>query len=80
MAFTVTTYPDETTLAAAITAVVTTHASEDDLETAVAAATSVTAVVAKGGFYTLIDNATIVNVSLIILAKGAKYTVILETA
>lgn len=80
MAFTVTTHPDEATLATALTAVVTTHTSEDDLETAVAAATSVTAVVAKGGFYTLIDNATIVNVSLIILAKGAKYTVILETA
>lgn len=80
MAFTVTTFPDEKTLATAITAVVTTHTSEDDLETAVAAATSVTAVVAKGGFYTLIDNAQIVNVSLIILAKGAKFTVILETA
>ena len=80
MAFTVITHPDEVTLAAALTAVVTTHTSEEDLETAVAAATSVTAIVAKGGFYTLIDNAQITNVSLRILAKGAKYTVILETA
>ncbi len=79
MAFSVDTYNSEDDLAAAITAVVTTYASEDALEVGVAAATSITKVVAKGGFYTIIDNAQITNVSLDILAKGGKYTVILET-
>ena len=79
MAYSVITYKDEATLATAITAVVTTYESEYALEVGIAAATSVTKVLAKGGKYTLIDNATIVNVSLDILAKGAEYTVILET-
>jgi hypothetical protein len=53
---------------------------EDSLLTAVEAATSVTAIVAKGGYFTLIDDASIVNVNLWIVAKGGYYTVILETA
>ena len=81
MAFTVVTYNDEDQLAAALTAVVTTFASEDELDIGIGAATDITAIVVKGyGYYTLIDNAPVVNVSLRILAKGAKYTVILETA
>lgn len=80
MAFTVNTYTSEEALATAITATVTTHSSEAALATAVAAATSVTEIVSKGGYFTLIDNATIVNVNLWILAKGGFYTVILETA
>ena len=81
MPFTVTTYNDEAELAAALTAVVTTHPSEDALDAAIAAATTPIQVVVKGyGYYTLIDNPQIVNVSLRVLAKGAKYTVILETA
>jgi hypothetical protein len=80
MAFSVTTYQSEAELATALTATVTTYASEDQLATAVEAATSVTAIVAKGGYFTLIDNATITNVNLWILGKGGYYTVILETA
>jgi hypothetical protein len=80
MAYAVTTYNDEKELATALTAVVTTFPDEDKLDVGLAAATSVTTVVAKGGKFTLIDNAQIVNVSLVVLAKGAKFTVILETA
>lgn len=80
MAFTVLTHFSEDDLATYLTAVVTTFTSEDDLEVGVAAATSVFAVVNKGGHYTLIDNPQIVNVSLEVLAKGAEYTTILETA
>lgn len=81
MPFTVTTYPDEVQLAAAITAVVTTYPDEETLGDGINAATDITAVVVKGhGKYTLIDNAQIANVSLRVLAKGAFYTVILETA
>ena len=81
MAFTVTTYNDETELAAALTATVTTARSEDELDLLIEAATDITQVVVKGNlYYTLIDNAQIVNVSLRVLAKGLKYTVILETA
>jgi len=81
MAFTVTTYNDEIELATALTATVTTARSEDELDLLIEAATDITQVVVKGNFYyTLIDNAQIVNVSLRVLAKGLKYTVILETA
>jgi hypothetical protein len=80
MAFSVTTYQSEAELATALTATVTTHPDEDSLLTAVEAATSVTAIVAKGGYFTLIDDASIVNVNLWIVAKGGYYTVILETA
>ena len=79
MAFTVNTYSSEADLAAAVSGTVTTHSSEDDLLAAVEAATSVTAIVNKGGYFTLIDNATITNVNLWIVSKGAYYTVILET-
>lgn len=79
MAFTVTTYNSEDDLAAALTAVVTTYSSEDELDAGIAAATNITKIVAKGAFYTLIDNAQITNVSLRIVAKGGKFTVILET-
>ena len=80
MAFVVVTVNSEDDLAAALTAVVTTFFSEDALDAGLEAATSVTAVVVKcGHYYTLIDNAQIANVSLRILAKGAKYTYILET-
>ena len=81
MAYSVVTVNDEDELAAALTAVVTTFPSEDKLDAGIAAATDITAIVVKGkGYYTLIDNAQIVNVSLRILAKGAKFTYILETA
>ena len=81
MAFIVRTVNSEDDLAADLTAVVTTFFSEDALDAGLDAATNITAVVVKGGhYYTLIDNAQIVNVSLRILAKGAKYTYILETA
>ncbi len=81
MAFAVVTVNDEDELAAALTAVVTTFRSEDELDVGLEAATDVTAVVVKGkGYYTLIDNAQIVNVSLRILAKFGKFTYILETA
>ena len=81
MAFAVVTVNDEAELATALTATVTTYRSEDELDAGIEAATDITAVVVKGGhYYTLIDNAQIANVSLRILAKGAKYTYILETA
>ena len=81
MAFAVVTVNDEAELAAALTAVVTTYPSEDALAAGIDAATSVTTVVVKGrGYFTLIDNAQITNVSLRVLAKGAKFTYILETA
>ena len=81
MAFSVVTVNDEDELAAALTAVVTTYNDEDELDAGVAAATNITAIVVKGhGKYTMIDNAQIVNVSLRIVAKGIKYTYILETA
>ena len=80
MAFSVVTVNDEDQLAAALTAVVTTYPDEEKLGAGIIAATNITAIVVKGlGYYTLIDNAQIVNVSLRILAKGAKYTYILET-
>ena len=81
MAFAVVTVNDEAELATALTAVVTTYRSEDELDAGIEAATDITQIVVKGGhYYTLIDNAQIANVSLRILAKGAKYTYILETA
>ena len=81
MAFTVVTYDSEDELATALTAVVTTVHSEDELEPVLEAATAVDQVVSKGpGFFTVIDNAQIVNVSLKVLAKGAKFTAIVETA
>ena len=80
MAFTVTTYTSEDELATALTATVTTYPDEETLGDGIIAATNITQIVVKGGHkYTLIDNAQIVNVSLRILAKGAFYTVILET-
>jgi hypothetical protein len=81
MAFTVTTYNDEAELAAAVQGIVTTYNDEEDLDAGIAAAASPYTVVIKGlGKYTLIDSPAVVNVSLRILAKGIKYTVILETA
>jgi len=81
MAFAVVTVNSEDELAAALTAVVTTYSSEDKLDAGIALATDITAIVVKGyGYYSLIDNAQIVNVSLRIMAKGAKFTYILETA
>ena len=80
MAFTVTTYNDEVELAAALTATVTTVNDEEELGALINAATNITAIVVKGkGKYTLIDDAQVVNVSLRILSKFGKYTVILET-
>ena len=80
MAFTVTTYDSPDDLAAALTAVVTVHPSEQSLSDAISAATNATTVVTSGIYYTLIDNAQIVNISLRVVGKGIKYTVILETA
>ena len=81
MAFAVVTVNDEDELAAALTAEVTTFNDEDELDAGLAAATVIDAVVVKGGGkYTLVDNAQITNVSLRVLAKGGKYTYILETA
>ena len=79
MAFTVVVHDSPDALAAAITAVVTVHSSEQSLSDALALATSVTAVTINGGKFTLIDNAQIVNVSLRIFSKAYKYVVILET-
>jgi len=80
MAFTVTTFDSEDELAAALTAVVTTVHSEDELEVVLDAATAAFSVVSKGpGFFTLIDDPQVVNVSLKIVAKGAKFTMVLET-
>ena len=81
MAFAVVTVNSEADLATALTAVVTTFKSEDELDAGIAASTDITAIVVKGyGYYTMIDNAQITNVSLRIMAKGAKFTYILETA
>ena len=80
MPFSVTTYNSEDELATALTAVVTTFPDEETLGAGIIAATSPFSIVVKGGGkYTLIDNPQIVNVSLRIVAKGAKFTVILET-
>ena len=80
MAFVVVTVNDEASLATALTAVVSTARSEDELDALIEASTNITAIVVKGGhYYTLIDNAQIANITLRILAKGAKYTYILET-
>ena len=80
MAFVTTTYNDETELAAALTATVSTFNDEDKLSIGVAAATSPDFILAKGGKFTVVDDPQVVNVSLRVLAKGAKFTVILETA
>jgi len=79
MAFTITTYPDEDSLALALTAVVTTYPDEDTLGVGILAATNILTVVAVGGKYTLIDNPQITNVSLRVVSKGRFYTSILET-
>ncbi len=80
MPFSVFTVNDEDQLAAALQAVVLTAKSEDELDDLLAASTNVHSVVVKGGHYfTLIDDPQITNVSLIVLAKGAKYTYVLET-
>ena len=80
MAFAVVTVNSEDDLAAALTATVTTFRSIDELSIGLAAATDITEVVVKGyGYFTLIDDAQITNVSLRIMAKGAKFTYILET-
>lgn len=80
MAFTVKTYTSEDDLATALVAVVTTYPDEETLGEGITAATAITALVVKGGRkYTLIDNAQVANVSLRVVAKGAFYTVILET-
>lgn len=79
MAFTVTTYRSEQELASALAAIVTTHPSEAALASAIAAAVAPWGVVAKGGYYTLIDNPLISNISLRIVSKGGFFTVILET-
>ena len=81
MPFSVTTYPDEDQLAAALLADVSTFNDEDQLDAGIAAATQIDAIVVKGlGKYTLIDTIKVINVSVRVIAKGAKYTVILETA
>ena len=81
MAFVVVTVNSEAQLAAALQATVTTARSEDELDALIEASTAITAIVVKGGYYyTLIDDAQIANISLRVLAKGAKYTYILETA
>jgi len=80
MPFTVTTVDSEDELATLLTAVVTTVHSEDELEPVLDAAISIDRVVCKGpGFFTVIDNAQITNISLDILAKGGKFTAIVET-
>ena len=79
MAFTVLTHDSPDDLAAAITAVVTVHTSEQSLSDALALATNVLTVTIDGGKFTLVDNAQVANVSLRILSKAYKYVVILET-
>ena len=79
MPFTVVTHDSPDALAAAIQATVTVHSSEQSLSDAVALATNITLVVSTGIYFTLIDDASITNVSLRVVSKGLKYTVILET-
>ena len=79
MPFTVTTFNSPDDLAAAIQATVTVRSSEQSLSDAVALATNITLVVSTGIYFTLIDDASITNVSLRGVGKGLKYTVILET-
>ena len=69
--------PDD--LAAFVQGTVTVHSSEQSLSAAVALATNITLVVSTGIYFTLIDDASITNVSLRVVGKGLKYTVILET-
>ena len=80
MPFAVTTVNDEVELAALLQATVTTLNSEDELDATLAAVTNIGAVVCKGGKYTVIDDISIVNVSVRVLAKGGKFTAIVETA
>ena len=79
MAFAVTTVDSPDDLAAFVSGTVTVHASEQSLSDALNVAVSVSAIVTNGIFFTLIDDASITNVSLRIVSKGIKYTVILET-
>lgn len=79
MAFDVTTYTSEEALAEAIQATVSTHSGEEALEEALEAATKVHTVVAKGGYFTLIDEPLVIFLTLRVLAKGGYFTVILET-
>ena len=79
MAFTVITYTSEDDLAAAVLGDVETLSSEAALADALALAVSPFQILAKGGYFTLVDNPQVVNVSLKIVAKGGFFTVILET-
>ena len=80
MAFAVTTYSSPDDLAAALQATVTVHSSEQSLSDAIDLAVDITTVVSNGQYYTLIDDASVTNVSLRVVSKNIKYTVILETA
>ena len=79
MAFDVTTYTSEEELATAIQGVVNTFSSEAELQEALPGATNIFDVLAKGAYFTLIDDPSVVNVSLRIVAKGNFFTVTLET-
>ena len=81
MAFTVTTYKSEDDLAAAILATVTTLKDESQLaeylETLPPA--SIFDILGKGYYFTVILTPEVANISLRLVAKGAFFTVILET-
>jgi len=83
MAFVVTTFTSESSLAAFISpGTVQTFVSEDALDTALEALTSetITKLVTKGMFYTLILDADFgANTLIDIVSKGIFYTVIEET-
>ena len=79
MAFTVITYTSEEELASAVQGSVNTYSSEAALNDALPGAVNIFEILAKGGYFTLVDNPQVVNVSLKIVAKGGFFTVILET-
>lgn len=81
MAFSVETYTGEQALEDAIQGAVTTLSSEQALEDYLEAANPalIHSVITKGAFFTVIEDPQIVNVSLVIVAKGGFFSVILET-
>ena len=83
MAWTVNTYNDEAQLQAVVGGTVTTYNDEAQLNAYLATITTETInqIVSKGGGkFTVVTDATITNITLIIIAKGIKFTVVLETA
>ena len=80
MPFSVITYTSEDQLASAVQGTVNTFSSEDQLNEALPGALNIFGILAKGAYFTLIEDPQVTNVSLRIVAKGNFFTVILETA